>query len=381
MNKIGIDARFYGPKGKGLGRYCQKLIELLEKVDGGSREREYHVFLKKENFDLYHPCHKNFQKHEADFGWYSFAEQLKFPAFLNSFNLDLVHFCHFNVPLFYRGKFVVTIHDLILLHHPTLRNTTINKAYYILKLFAYQITIRSALRRAKKVLAVSNFTKQDLLKEFKLDKNKLITTYEGCDFYFDGNSDNDEEILQNYGIIKPYLIYVGNAYPHKNLERLVVAFKNIKKVHPGISLVLVGGSDYFYQRLQKFVKSQSIQGVIFPGYVPDNSLQALYRNAQLYVFPSLYEGFGLPPLEALSLGTPVASSSKTSMPEVLGNAATYFDPENTDSISETINNLLNKQKSKIFSPELAKKQIQKFSWKNMARETLRVYEECLKSIN
>lgn len=182
MKKIGIDARFYGPKGKGLGRYSQKLIEMLEEIDGGSTDREYYVLLKKENFDYYHPTHDNFKKVEADFDWYSFAEQFKFPKFLRSLNLDLVHFCHFNVPLFYRRKFIITIHDLILFHHPTVRNTTLNKAYYALKLVAYQAVIRSAVRRAAKVIAVSHFTKNDLMNELKLPEKKIVTTHEGCDF-------------------------------------------------------------------------------------------------------------------------------------------------------------------------------------------------------
>ena len=163
MLKIGIDARFYGPKGKGLGRYAQKLIEYLEQIDGNS-ERVYYVFLKKENFNQYVPRHENFKKVLADFNWYSFSEQFVFPFFLNKFNLDLMHFCHFNVPIFYRKKFVVTIHDLILFHYPTVRNTTLNRYYYFFKLLCYKWTIKSAARRADRVIAVSDFTKDDVIK-------------------------------------------------------------------------------------------------------------------------------------------------------------------------------------------------------------------------
>ena len=135
MANIGIDARFFGSIGKGLGRYTQKLIENLEKISaqGGPAsgwDNQYFVFLRKENFDEYQPRNKNFQKVLADYQWYTFAEQIRMPLLLNKLKLDLVHFPHFNVPFFYRKKFVVTIHDLILLQFPTVRGTTLNPIFY-----------------------------------------------------------------------------------------------------------------------------------------------------------------------------------------------------------------------------------------------------------
>ncbi|MEA2007042.1 MAG: glycosyltransferase family 1 protein, partial [Patescibacteria group bacterium] len=182
---------------------------------------------------------------------------------------------------------------------------------------------------------------------------------------------------KKYGIIKPYLIYVGNAYPHKNLERLVVAYKKIKKENPDLSLVLVGGQDFFYDRLKKFTKEKSVKGVVFPGYIPDEELDVLYRHAKLYVFPSLYEGFGLPPLEALAKSTPVVSSSRTSMPEVLGDIVTYFDPEDLDSIRGAIRKGLKEGKKKLDKEKVAL-QLSKFSWEEMANQTKVIYEKILK---
>ena len=132
--KIGIDARFFGSIGKGLGRYTQKLIENLEKIDN---ENQYVVFLRKENFDEYQPRNKKFQKVLANYQWYTFSEQIKMPLLLNKFNIDLVHFPHFNVPFFYRKKFVVTIHDLILLEFPTVRGTTLNPFFYKIKFLEF----------------------------------------------------------------------------------------------------------------------------------------------------------------------------------------------------------------------------------------------------
>ena len=214
--KIGIDARFFGSIGKGLGRYTQKLIENLEKIDN---ENQYVIFLRKENFDEYQPKNKNFQKVLADYQWYTFAEQIKMPRLLNKFKLDLVHFPHFNVPFLYRKKFVVTIHDLILLEFPTVRGTTLNPFFYKIKFLFYKFIIWSAIKRAEKVITVSNFTKKELLKYYKKDlkEEKIAVTYEAGSDYIKNdeyNQSSDVEILKKHGIIKPYLLYVGNAYQH-----------------------------------------------------------------------------------------------------------------------------------------------------------------------
>ncbi len=378
MKKIGIDARFYGPGGKGLGRYAQKLVEYLEKVDGGNKKRQYVVFLRKNNFDLYQPKHNNFSKKLADFRWYSFGEQFLFPVFLYSQKLDLVHFCHFNVPLLYCKQFIVTIHDLILFHYPTVKNTTLNKYFYFFKLFAYQIAIRGAAKRAKKIIAVSKFTKDDIVANLGVPEEQVEITYEGCEQWCFHNKNGDDEILKKYGIMKPYLLYVGNAYPHKNLERLIEVFSRIRNKNNNLQLVLVGGKDFFYKRLEDFVKDGNFAEVIFPGYVPDIELDVLYKDAELYVFPSLYEGFGLPPLEALAKNTMVVSSNKTSMPEILGDVVSYFEPEDLDSMENAINKALeNRKDEKHISKEIVN-QLKKFSWERMSKETLQIYKKVLK---
>ena len=370
MKKIGIDARFLGPKGKGLGRYAQKLVEHLERVDGNS-ERTYYIFLKKNNFHCYNPSAKNFKKVLADYRWYSFGEQLFFPFFLKRFKLDLMHFCHFNIPLLYRKKFIVTIHDLILFHYPTVKNTTLNKYYYFIKLLCYRLVIKSAARRACKIIAVSEYTKQDILSNLNSNEEKTKMIYEGCEFHCHVSYKNADVILKKYGIIKPYLLHVGNAYPHKNLERLLLAFKQIRKKKPELSLVLAGGNDYFFKQLIEYSKKHKVRNVVFPGYVPDEEMDVLYRNAKLYVFPSLYEGFGLPPLEALAKYTPVASSSSTSLPEILGDLATYFEPDNKKAIAEGI---LEALKDCSVDKRAAEERLRKFDWRDMAEQTKELYE-------
>ncbi len=376
--RIGIDARFYGSLGKGLGRYTQKLIENLEKISaqGGDAQDEYFIFLRAENFNEYHPKNKNFQKVKADYRWYTLSEQINMPRILNKYKLDLVHFPHFNVPLLYRKKFIITIHDLILIHFPTIRGTTLNPVFYWLKFLAYKVVIKSAIKRAKKIIAVSKFTKGDILKNYNVPNSKISVTYEACEDFCAFSPENSEDILKRYAIIKPYILYVGNAYPHKNLEALVLAFAEITKIEKKLKLVLVGREDYFYQRIKKLVNGKNIKNVVFSGHVPDNDLDTIYRHSRLYVFPSLYEGFGLPPLEAMAKGVPIISSDHPCMKEVLGDSAHFFNSRKTEEIKQAVIKVLG---NTPLQEELAAKgyeQIKKYSWKEMARRTLEIYNNC-----
>jgi glycosyltransferase involved in cell wall biosynthesis len=369
--RIGIDARFFGSIGKGLGRYTQKLIENLERIDN---ENQYVVFLRKENFNEYQPKNKNFQKVLADYAWYSFSEQLLFPKLLNKYKLDLVHFPHFNVPLLYRKKFVLTIHDLILIHFPTVRSSTLSPIFYWLKFLAYKIVIQSAIKRCQNIIAVSEFTKKDILNTYKkVPKGKIIVTYEACDQLGIENAFKSDDILGFYGIIKPYIIYIGNVYPHKNPERLVLAFKKLQKLGNDLSLVFVGGEDYFFKRLKRFVSENKVKNIVFAGFVPDDKLDILIRNARAYVRPSLYEGFELPPLEAMSKGVPVLSSDHECALEILGDSALYFDGKNIDAISSSVLKISTDEELRQQLIAKGYEQIKKYSWKKMAHETLSIY--------
>lgn len=374
MARIGIDARFYGTIGKGLGRYTQKLIENLEKID---TENRYFVFLRKENFEEYQPKNSNFQKVLADYKWYTMSEQINMPRILKKHGLDLVHFPHFNVPIFYRKKFIITIHDLILIHFPTIRGTTLNPFYYWIKFLAYKVIIDSAIKRAKKIIAVSNFTKSDILNNYKISEKKILVTYESSDENSTENRSNgNEKILEKYGIIKPYILYVGNAYPHKNLEALILAFSEVSETK-NLKLVLVGKEDYFYKRLKDKVRNGGMKNVIFTDFVPDKELDGIYKNSLFYIFPSLYEGFGLPPIESMKRGVPVASSDHECMKEILGKSAYFFDARKKENIKKAIEKLFtdNELRDKLIKKGL--EQVKKFSWKKMTEKTLEEYQKIL----
>ncbi|HCJ52485.1 MAG TPA: hypothetical protein DIS62_03065 [Candidatus Kerfeldbacteria bacterium] len=367
--KIGIDARFFGPLGKGLGRYTQKLIEHLEKIDAVN---SYVIFLRKENFEAYSPSRPNFSKILADFRWYSLEEQIKFPRVLQNAHADFVHFPHFNVPIFYRGLFCVTIHDLILTHYPTLRATTLSPLRYGIKHHAYLHVIRRAIRKAKKIITVSEFTKHDISKSFSVSGEKIAVTYEGVE------APSQLEINANqhaqHGVSKPYILYVGNAYPHKNLERFIDAFGEIRREFPSLTFVVVGKDDYFILRLKEYVRHKGLAtSVVFTGFVSDVDLFLLYQRARAFVFPSLYEGFGLPPLEAMINGTPVIASNATSIPEILGDAAQYFRPDNIHDMIQSIRAVHTNDNLRKQLIERGNRRVERFTWDAMARSTLDIY--------
>lgn len=361
IRRIGIDARFYGPVGKGLGRYAQEIVDNIIRLD---RENQYVIFLRRENFSGFDCDGRRVKKVLADIKWYGPAEQLIFPFYIWRERLDLMHFPHFNVPLFCPVKFVLTIHDLILIRYPTIRATTLNPLYYKLKNLAYKIVIALAVRRAKKILAVSEFTKNDIIKRFKIAPEKIAVTYEGVAAF---NKEGGGDFMR-----KPYLLYVGNAYPHKNLEGLIKIFARIKKDRPDLSLVLVGKDDYFYSRLKKI--AADFPDVIFPGYVPDSELAGMYANALAYVFPSYYEGFGLPPLEAMARGLPVASSNESCLPEILGDAALYFNPDDETDMKNKIERIIIDEKLREDLRSRGYEQVKKYSWRDCAEKTLEIYK-------
>lgn len=379
LKRIGIDARFYGPIGKGLGRYTQEIVDNAIRLD---QENEYVIFLRAENFSDFKIENPRVKKVLADVRWYSLAEQFLMPFYFWREHLDLIHFPHFNVPIFCLTKFVVTIHDLILISYPTKRATTLGPILYKIKNWGYRLAIWVALKRARKIITVSEFTKKSIIEIFKVKAEKIIVTYEGVSEKLrkpEKQFGDDKEVLLGYNIHKPYLLYVGNAYPHKNLEGLFKVFINIRQEFSDLQLVLVGKEDYFYLRLKLLVKdlklNNSGEAVLSAGYVPDSQLNSFYQNALAYVFPSFYEGFGLPPLEAMAHGLPVVSSDKASMPEILGDAALYFDPDDSEDMCQKIKQIIVDENLRNNLRQLGYEQIKKYSWEECVLKTLEIYKE------
>jgi len=374
--KIGIDARFLGPEGAGIGRYVENLLLNLEKID---QKNEYRIFLKKSNFPLFNPKEPNFKKVLADARWYGVKEQILLPPLLVREKLDLVHFPHFNIPLLYPGRFVVTVHDTIKSEFWGKSSTTKVLPVYLAKHVAYEIAIRQAVSRAKKIFTPSGYVKNKLAKDFKVKKEKIVVTHEAVDQSFikagrqDVGEGRSNQVLATYGVKKPFILYVGNAFPYKNLDNLLLA---MKEVDPKIKLVYVSSRNAFAERF--FRKGQQLglsERIIMAGYIPDEDLMALYKLAECYIFPSFSEGFGLPALEAMAVGCPVVCSNIPVFKEVYEEAALYFNPKSPKDISDKISLVIQNQDLKNQKIGEGFEQVNKYSWKKMAEETLDVYRK------
>lgn len=365
--RIGIDARFFGPQESGLGRYVERLITHIARLD---TTNEYVVFLRSSGWDHWDPPNARWSKVRADFRWYSFDEQRRFPEVIRAAKVDLMHFPHFNVPVRYRQPFVVTIHDLTLHRYPTARASTLGPLFYWIKYLAYRFVITRAVRNAQRIICVSEYTKHDLIRQFGIPENRLRVTYEAVDPLPPAV---DWSVLAEKGIHRPYLLYVGNSYPHKNLELLLQAW-HAGKADQEAQFVLVGKRDYFSRRLEQFAKQQDINQVHWFGFATDAELSGLYEHAQAYFFPSLYEGFGLPGLEAMQAGIPVYAAQASCLPEIYGPAAGYFNPNSVDEIRQSIDRALHDTLERSRLIAAGKERITRFSWSDMARQTLEVYE-------
>ena len=377
--KIIIDGRFLGPEGTGIGRYTEKLLENLQVID---RVNEYWVMLRPNNFDLFQPTNPNFRKVLADAKWYTVKEQVAVPKILFSIKPDLVHFPHFNIPVTYPGKYVVTIHDLIKSDFASQASSTRAPLVYWAKHFVYERVVKLAVRRAKQVIVPTNTIKEKVVEQLGTSEGKINVTYEAAEekFFSWGEKEMSQaevdKTLNKYYIKKPFIIYVGNSYPYKNLDRLLEALKMLPE---NLSLVNPSPRSIFRERLGEKARAEGLSSrVVLPGYVPDEDLAVLYRAAEAYVFPTLSEGFGIPPLEAMASKLPVVCSDIPVLKEVCGDNALYFDPLNVQDIAQKITQVLDDKKLRETLVSEGLERSKQFSWRKMAAQTLQIYEEAVK---
>lgn len=366
--KVGIDCRIWGVKHGGIGRYTQELVLNLQKID---KKNEYVLFCRKRDFEDI-KVNDKFHKVLTDIRHYSFAEQLKLPKMFAQENLDLLHVPHFNVPVLYKGKFIATIHDVLWHDVRGLQVTTLPAPAYLFKYLAYRGVVRNTVKRAQKIITPSNSVRNDLVKRFSLQPNKVVTTYEGATARVLKKYPK-ESVLNKYGVKTPYLLYVGSLYPHKNVEAVARALKTMDNPP---QLVVVCGRTVFWQRFKDFLVKINAQDLVnLVGFVPDLEMGSFYNAAEAYIFPSLSEGFGLPGLEAMAYQTPVLASNIPVLKEVYGDASLFFDPKDTKDITEKIKEILVNQKLKEELLKTGNSRVKHFSWQKMAKETLDLYNQ------
>lgn len=265
-----------------------------------------------------------------------------------------------------RGKQIITIHDFIPLHYP---EVAMHQYRY------YKYLMPHLLKRAHKIICISNKTVEDLHRFYKVDESKVHMVYNGYDEELFNTEGIDEKILGKYSIDYPYMIMVGASYPHKNLHRAIKAFSELENKN-GCKLLIIGKTSPYIERLKELTKELNLEKeVIFLGYVGDEDLKTLYNKAEAFVYPTLYEGFGLPILEAAACDTVVLCSNNSSLPEVYGEGAITFNPENVEEIKNAMKVAL-EDKAKVEDiKKKAKENLKRFSWEKTAKEVYEIISE------
>lgn len=361
--KIVIDAR---ESGTSTGRYVDKLVEYLHKL---KPQHDIVILSKSKRLEYLRKMAPNFQIIRCDYQEFGFGEQLGFLRQLQKLKPELVHFAMTQQPVLYKGQTITTIHDLTTIRFD---NPAKKRLIFKSKQQVYKQVIKKVAHKSACIITPSKYVKHDVAQYANINPDKILVTYEAAD-----------RILAPAQTVprlndKQFLMYVGRATPHKNLKRLVEAFVILKKKHPQLMLTLAGRMDNNYRQLEAMVTNKRMaDSIVFTDYVSEGELKWLYQNTAAYVFPSLSEGFGLPGLEAMIHGAPVVSSNATCLPEIYGDAAYYFDPENTFDMASKISNVLS---SAGLRGELVRKgraKIESYSWQKMAKQTIAIYQKVL----
>ncbi|MFW7377970.1 MAG: glycosyltransferase family 4 protein [Oligoflexus sp.] len=365
--RVGINGRFLVAKRTGVQRAAYNLIKTLFEVD---RDTDYVLFTGKaqlNNPEWNYPNvtivasnireGENFRNHL----W----EQFELPRLARKHKVDILHSPANMAPLFYRGKSIIHIHDLCFVVNP--------QWYSFLFHRVYNFIIPRLAKKATRIITNSNNSRNDLLQFCDVDAEKVRLIYWAVDQIF-----HDAQLAAADQVPDPnnYILYVGSLEPRKNIGTLISAYEKLRDENPDMSpkLVLIGGESPLFADTKLKVK-QYQSDIVFKGFVSDQMLKEYYRNALVVAYPSLYEGFGLPPLEAMASGTPVVTSNTSSLPEVVGDAALMVSPYDADQLAETLNQVIRNQSLRQSLRDKGLKQVKNFNWYRVARNVLGVYYE------
>jgi glycosyltransferase involved in cell wall biosynthesis len=365
--RIAIDARKLHDYG--IGTYVRNLISGLAKQDG---DDAYVLLCRKADMEFVSSLGPRFEALRVDAGNYSVREQLTVPLALARARVDLFHAPHYVVSPFTRCPFVVTIHDCIHLRFPEYLPSRAAHTYA-------RAMMQSSARRSRRVLTVSNASKQDILHYLRIPAAKVEVIYNALDERLARPPTDVEvgQIRERFQLTAPFILYTGNIKPHKNVDRLIEAYSVLRRRGQQDAKLLIIGDDISkYPNLRRLVhRFQLHKHVRFLGFVPEFTLAALYRLASVFVFPSLYEGFGLPPLEAMSAGVPVITSNVSSLPEVVGDAAVLVDPMDAGAIADAMARVLTDATLRTTLIARGFERVKVFSWDRSVRRVREVYAE------
>jgi glycosyltransferase involved in cell wall biosynthesis len=371
---IGIDARLLYNE-TGIGRYTRSLFFEFARRD---QQDDTYYLLSDQDYDerdnTFFSLPSNFRLITAHCKTRILWTNWHVPRLLRQQHIDVYHgVCNFELPVRKVCRYVVTIHDLVPLFFPDL----VPKKH----LLFFNLFMKQAAKIADLIITDSKHSKQDIIRYLAVPEEKIRVIYLGYEPRRQNIEDHKklQDILTRYGISQPYLLFVGVIEPKKNLGRLVEAFLLLRQsssVGNELQLVIAGGKGWFGESLYQKVRTLRLENnVIFTGFVPDDDLPYLYIGAEVFVFPSIYEGFGLPVIEAMAYGVPVVTSNTSSLPEIAGNAGILVDPEDPTAICEGIADVLLHPQKKEQMKQDGLIQAQQFSWKRTAEETYKVYQE------
>jgi len=369
--RIAIDARKL--RDYGIGTYVRNLLRQLSRID---HDTEYAVLCQGQDCSIVSELGENFRAVPESSPGYSVREQITVPRDLRREHAELFHAPHYVLPPLTPCKSVVTIHDCIHLRFPQYLPNRLGYAYA--RSFLWMATHHS-----NRVITVSEASKRDILEYFKVPPGKIDVIYNGIDERF-GEVPAEEDVTrvrERYQLIDPFILYAGNIKPHKNLGRLIEAFHILRHTGPEfehVKLVIIGDEIAKYAALRHAVHRHKLhKHVRFFGFVPSRTLAILYRLAAVFVFPSLYEGFGLPPLEAMASGTPVITSNVSSLPEVVGDAAVLIDPLQPEAIADALGRVLSDSALRDELRTRGFERARHFSWERSVRRVREIYGEVL----
>lgn len=367
--RIGINGRFLAAKRTGVQRAAYNLIRAIVSVD---RANEYLLFAPEDQVDNPDWKYPNVSVipsslREGDTFRNHIWEQFTLPRLAQRHNVDLLHSPANLAPLLYSGKSIVHIHDLCFVVNPQWYSFSFRTLY--------NFFIPRLARRAAKVITNSNNSRNDLLQFCDLAAERVSYVYWAVDELFTQELPPDEPPT-GFEPLSDYILYVGSLEPRKNIGTLLEAYEELRSKNPDVrtKLVLIGGESPLFAEVRLKVK-QFKEDVLFKGFVSDRLLRDYYRHARLVVYPSLYEGFGLPPLEAMASGVPVVTTMTSSIPEVVGDAALMVSPYDVGQLAETMGRVLSDPELSATLIARGKEQVRKFNWYRVARNTLAVYYE------
>ncbi len=365
--RIAIDARKLHDFG--VGTYVRNLLRHLARVDA---ENEYVLLCRETDCSLPSLLGPNFRAVREESPNYSIREQIHIPLSLARERIDVFHAPHYVLPAAVPCRSVVTIHDTIHLMFPQYLPNRL-APYYA------RAAMWTAARRSDRILTVSETSKRDILSFFDVRPDKIEVIYNAIDerFAVEPHEEEVARVRERYQLDTRFLLYVGNVMPHKNLERLIDAFARLRREGADdLRLLIIGNEISKLPSLRRAVHRHKLhKHVRFLGFLPDEMLAVLYRLASVFVFPSLYEGFGLPPLEAMASGTPVVTSNVSSLPEITGDAALLVDPYDPESIKAGIARVLEDPALRATMRAKGLARAREFSWERSVERTRDVYRE------